>query len=32
MTLLLVTHDPSLAARCGRQIRIRSGEIVDAAN
>jgi putative ABC transport system ATP-binding protein len=30
MTLLLVTHDPSLAERCGRQIRIRSGEIVDA--
>ena len=29
MTLLLVTHDPSLAARCGRQIRIRSGEIID---
>jgi len=30
MTLLLVTHDASLAARCGRQIKIRSGEIVDA--
>ncbi|MBX9459072.1 MAG: ABC transporter ATP-binding protein [Rhizobium sp.] len=30
MTLLLVTHDPSLAARCGRQIKIRSGEITDA--
>jgi putative ABC transport system ATP-binding protein len=29
MTLLLVTHDPSLAARCGRQIKIRSGEITD---
>jgi putative ABC transport system ATP-binding protein len=29
MTLLLVTHDASLAARCGRQIRIRSGEIID---
>jgi putative ABC transport system ATP-binding protein len=29
MTLLLVTHDPSLAARCGRQIKIRSGEIID---
>ena len=29
MTLLLVTHDSSLAARCGRQIRIRSGEIID---
>jgi putative ABC transport system ATP-binding protein len=30
MTLLLVTHDASLASRCGRQIRIRSGEIIDA--
>lgn len=30
MTLLLVTHDPSLAARCNRQIRIRSGQIIDA--
>ena len=30
MTLLLVTHDPSLAARCGRQIQIRSGEIIDS--
>jgi putative ABC transport system ATP-binding protein len=30
MTLLLVTHDETLAARCGRQIRIRSGEIMDA--
>ena len=29
MTMLLVTHDPSLAARCSRQIRVRSGEIVD---
>jgi putative ABC transport system ATP-binding protein len=29
MTLLLVTHDSSLAARCGRQIKIRSGEIID---
>ncbi|TCL72799.1 ABC transporter ATP-binding protein [Rhizobium sp. BK251] len=27
MTLLLVTHDPSLAARCSRQIRVRSGRI-----
>jgi putative ABC transport system ATP-binding protein len=26
-TLLLVTHDPALAARCSRQIRVRSGEI-----
>ncbi|MBB1249585.1 ABC transporter ATP-binding protein [Rhizobium sp. G21] len=31
MTLLLVTHDPSLAARCQRQIRIRSGQILDRA-
>jgi putative ABC transport system ATP-binding protein len=30
-TLVLVTHDPSLAARCARQIRIRSGEILDQA-
>ncbi|MFM2278192.1 MAG: hypothetical protein RLZZ444_423, partial [Pseudomonadota bacterium] len=30
MTLVLVTHDPVLAARCQRQIRIRSGQIVDA--
>ncbi|MEA3534159.1 ABC transporter ATP-binding protein [Rhizobium sp. CC-YZS058] len=29
MTLLLVTHDPSLAARCSRQVKVRSGEIVD---
>ncbi|PWE55149.1 ABC transporter ATP-binding protein [Metarhizobium album] len=27
MTLVLVTHDISLAARCSRQIRVRSGEI-----
>jgi len=32
MTLLLVTHDPSLAARCGRQIKIRSGEIIDSGD
>ncbi|SFB25577.1 putative ABC transport system ATP-binding protein [Rhizobium sp. NFR07] len=33
MTLLLVTHDNSLAARCTRQVRVRSGEIVeDSAN
>jgi putative ABC transport system ATP-binding protein len=29
MTLLLVTHDSSLAARCSRQVRVRSGTIVD---
>lgn len=28
MTLVLVTHDASLAARCSRQIKVRSGEIV----
>ncbi|MGB3503045.1 MAG: ABC transporter ATP-binding protein [Mesorhizobium sp.] len=27
MTLVLVTHDPSLAARCQRQIAMRSGRI-----
>lgn len=27
MTLVLVTHDPSLAQRCERQIAVRSGEI-----
>ena len=33
MTMLLVTHDNSLADRCSRQIRVRSGEIVaDTAN
>ena len=26
-TLVLVTHDPSLAARCSRQIAMRSGRI-----
>jgi putative ABC transport system ATP-binding protein len=26
-TLLLVTHDPALATRCSRQIRVRSGQI-----
>lgn len=30
-TLVLVTHDPSLAQRCGRVVRLRSGNIVDAA-
>jgi ABC-type lipoprotein export system ATPase subunit len=27
MTLVLVTHDTALAARCSRQIRVRSGRI-----
>ncbi|QRM53493.1 ABC transporter ATP-binding protein [Sinorhizobium sp. BG8] len=31
MTLVLVTHDPSLAGRCGRQVRMRSGEIVSGS-
>jgi len=30
-TLVLVTHDPSLAQRCERVVRLRSGNIVDAA-
>ncbi|UIJ71991.1 ABC transporter ATP-binding protein [Aurantimonas sp. HBX-1] len=29
MTLVLVTHDPSLAHRCEREIAVRSGEIHD---
>jgi len=30
-TLVLVTHDPELAARCERQIRIEAGEVVEDA-
>jgi putative ABC transport system ATP-binding protein len=30
-TLVLVTHDSALAARCGRVIRMRSGRIADEA-
>jgi putative ABC transport system ATP-binding protein len=30
MTLLLVTHDPTLAERCDRQIAMRSGRIEPA--
>lgn len=30
MTLVLVTHDPLLAARCSRQVSMRSGLIEDA--
>ena len=29
-TLVLVTHDASLAARCGRTVRLRSGHIETA--
>jgi len=28
-TLVLVTHDPAIAERCGRQIRLAAGRIVD---
>ncbi len=28
-TLVLVTHDPSIAARCGRTVTIAAGQIVD---
>jgi putative ABC transport system ATP-binding protein len=31
MTLVLVTHDTALAARCSRQVRVRSGEIVSGS-
>lgn len=31
MTMLLVTHDPQLAARCDRQIRMRAGRVIDAS-
>ena len=30
-TLVLVTHDPALAERCDRVIRVRSGEVDEAA-
>ena len=30
-TLVLVTHDPALAARCGRVIKLRSGRVDEAA-
>lgn len=32
MTMLLVTHDPQLAARCDRQIRMRAGRVLDDAH
>jgi hypothetical protein len=31
MTLVLVTHDMQLAGRCARQIRMRSGQVLDEA-
>ncbi|WP_062017595.1 ABC transporter ATP-binding protein [Aureimonas sp. AU4] len=31
MTLVLVTHDPALAKRCGREVAVRSGEIRKSA-
>lgn len=30
-TLVLVTHDPALAARCGRQIRLHGGRVLQDA-
>lgn len=29
ITLVIVTHDPDLARRCGRQVRIADGQVVD---
>jgi ABC-type lipoprotein export system ATPase subunit len=29
MTVILVTHDDALAARCARRVRIRDGVIVE---
>jgi putative ABC transport system ATP-binding protein len=31
MTLVLVTHDAALAARCARQVSMRSGRIEETA-
>jgi putative ABC transport system ATP-binding protein len=32
VTLVLVTHEPGLAGRCERQVRLDSGRIVDGPN
>lgn len=32
MTLVLVTHDPALAARCSRQVSMRSGRIKESSS
>ncbi len=29
LTLLLITHDPALAARCSRQVRMQDGRVAD---
>lgn len=31
-TLLMVTHDPDIARRCGRQIELHAGRVVDAVS
>ena len=31
-TFVLVTHDGALAARCGRQVRVRSGEVFEGGD
>ena len=31
-TLVLITHDPALAARCGRQVKVGDGRILDQGN
>jgi len=28
-TLVLITHDPALAARCDRQLRMEDGKLVE---
>ena len=31
ITVLIVTHDPEVAARCQRTIRLRDGQVVESA-